>query len=1426
MSQQLSLFAIGDKQTASWTKADPTLLRRKDELAAGGPPGWRPNRLILMNYWHFTYEEFHFVQGRLVLRGANGSGKSTALAAAITLTLDGEKRRERMDTFGGQGRSVAYYLVGPPDGAAGGEFYHQERTAYVVLEFEHGTQRRYASIGVGLYTSRGRPNLDVDFWGFTLDDGRRPGIDFPLWEETADGRIPLTERQLRERVGPGGRVTDRQGEYQNLVNDLLFGMPEEEYDDLLKVLVQLRSPKLNKDIKPSDVCTILTRSLQPLPEGLLARVTRIIEDIDSQQDLLDRTRRNLAAARDLDEKLDRYLNQLAQQAALDYREARATLAEARATLAAAEARLAEAEAELAAVGQRLHQLSAERTRVQGRLEALERSDAFAQEKDLEQVEADRDSAKAALAAAQQGVAQSREALERLAREAQRLTREWAEAVAELRQGLQSLGEQAQAAAWPLAGEALHETGERLADLRLDEPRADSASRLAPVLQLGSGRVQALRAALGTAEAVEKAQAQHKAVQETLRQAEYDRDSAADNLAEAEDRLAEAREAGVEAIHLWRTQLAEPRVAPGELEPLVAAVREYPLNGADLPAVADHTVAPLLRRQQAELERQVRALQGERAECKLRSEALYQELSEWMNRTEAEPPRRPSQAEARQLLAAQSVPAVPLYAACDFRPDLDPTQAAQLEAALEEAGLLDALLVPVPHAAEVERILAGQGLGDRWLQPAPLTGTPTLADYMVPVPGQLDAASVESALRTVAVGAPGDGKPAVIAADGRWQVGPLAGLSTSPRDAAVQFIGAENRRRRREAEIARLRQALEAVQTQEKLLDEALTALAQRIEAMGAAREALRTLDHWESLRRAAGARSQAEAWLKRCQDQVEHHLQTERKAYAELQAARVRWQEALVAAPECRGRTAEAVRELIEATQVLVQGVRYMSDQLTGLRRLQESWTEVEQQRAAAGQRLQADMDAEQAARGRFEQLNQRAEALLERLLGLGVERIRQELAELKGQLACLAEEKERLIGHHAALEEKARQQRADVTQAKQAAAALDAAAARALTGLTERLRAYPTLREHLDRAVSGEEAALACAEELLRYRRTGPEGLRKAIEESQKEAYRYLMQAFEGHKSELAEYAPELEGDLVLFHVMGVRLLPCDLRERLENDYQWQQSVVREKENELYEDFILRQVAGDIRELVGRVKEWRDRVNHLLAERKLTNGEVLSIDWRPKPPDRVTGVDMGRVVELLQQDPDKLPQEQVQELIGHFRSRVEEVRQRERRGEQEQSFADALAEVLDYRLWFDFTLHSRLPGQERQLVTDIKFTARSGAEKSLAMFIPLLTAAYARYDSAAPDAPRLVGLDEAFAGVDEQNTREMFRFLVDLNFSWIMTSEKLWGVSETLPGCATYELVRRGNVVTPIFYLWDGTRRHGSLESALGEVASSRERD
>jgi uncharacterized protein YPO0396 len=351
----------------------------------------------------------------------------------------------------------------------------------------------------------------------------------------------------------------------------------------------------------------------------------------------------------------------------------------------------------------------------------------------------------------------------------------------------------------------------------------------------------------------------------------------------------------------------------------------------------------------------------------------------------------------------------------------------------------------------------------------------------------------------------------------------------------------------------------------------------------------------------------------------------------------------------------------------------------------------------------------------------------------------------------------------------------------------------------------------------AGEER-LAVVQELLRLRRAGPDDLRQKIEESVRTSYNDLIRSYEENRSFLVDFRPEIEDDLLQFRDQGGRLLPHALLRQLEQHRVIQEQLLKDKESQLYEDFILKQAGSAIRERIDRAEAWREQVNGLLENRSLSNGEILSISWRPVMPEPGTPGRPARIVELLRHDVETLTELEILELTDHFRARVAEVRDQDRKNTLEKSFADALKDALDYREWFAFSLHSKIPGMERVELTDVRYGTRSGAEKALAVFIPLLAAAYARFTGAWEDAPKLLGLDEAFAGVDSQNTREMFRFLVDLGFSWIMTSEKLWGVADTLPGCVTYELIRRGPAVTAIFYLWDGTSKCSAIEPLLGE--------
>ena len=111
-----------------------------------------------------------------------------------------------------------------------------------------------------------------------------------------------------------------------------------------------------------------------------------------------------------------------------------------------------------------------------------------------------------------------------------------------------------------------------------------------------------------------------------------------------------------------------------------------------------------------------------------------------------------------------------------------------------------------------------------------------------------------------------------------------------------------------------------------------------------------------------------------------------------------------------------------------------------------------------------------------------------------------------------------------------------------------------------------------------------------------------------------------------------------------------------------------------------------------------------------------------------------------------------------------------------------------------------------------------------MAMYIPLFSAAYSRYSDARPDAPRIISLDEAFAGVDENNIRDMFDLMERLGFNYIINSQALWGDYDTVANLAICELVRPKNAswVTVIRYLWDGKVRRlledRDMNEELGE--------
>ena len=173
-------------------------------------------RIGLINFWLYDDEEFDFYDGKLLLRGSNGTGKSVTMQSFIPVILDGNKSPARLDPFGGTDKHMEAYLLGGIDSEQ-----KEEATAYLYMEVYMEEKEKYITIGMGLHAKKGRP---IDFWGFAIQDGRRVGKDIFLYKNRHD-KIPLTKNELRISLGVENILVETTKDYKKMVNNLLFGFP-------------------------------------------------------------------------------------------------------------------------------------------------------------------------------------------------------------------------------------------------------------------------------------------------------------------------------------------------------------------------------------------------------------------------------------------------------------------------------------------------------------------------------------------------------------------------------------------------------------------------------------------------------------------------------------------------------------------------------------------------------------------------------------------------------------------------------------------------------------------------------------------------------------------------------------------------------------------------------------------------------------------------------------------------------------------------------------------------------------------------------------------------------------------------------------------------------------------------------------------------
>ncbi|MBF6209900.1 TIGR02680 family protein [Nocardia puris] len=1367
-----------------------------------------PTRAGIVNLWDYRDQEFCFADGRLVLRGPNGSGKTKALEVLFPFVLDGRIEPRRLNPFAGEERTMKSNLL-----------YRKQESAYsyVWMEFARGrwADPEVVTVGIGMRATRSSDK--VTRWYFVADG--RVGVDFSLIGP--DDR-PLTRKQLAEQIGTDS-IVDRPVEYRAAIDARMFGLGVQRYDQLINLILTLRRPQLAKNLDPRGLSQALTDGLRPLDEQLILDAARSFSDMEEVGRTLEGLVHADTATRAF---VGVYRKYLAVQAKTDVEQVRGRLdavTHAGTALFAAKALRARREAERTAAEERAEDADRAYEQALTDRETLQRSSAYEGKQQLDDLaDAVRRLETSAAVHADKAL-KARQTLDQRAEEAERArtaVRAAAEALARGEEELRRAAEEA-GITWTAPPE----------DARGDQLTATVRARA----EERDADVRAVRKALVL---MDSALAERTRAERLTERAGQSRESAAAEVAHAEAAVTLARTETAAALRTWWETHREHYGAFGSqlYDALDSALAHV---GSDDAAGA----AEVLAERSEPLLDEIR--QG-RLEAKARAAATAERIAELTAeraRVRAQRDDAPKVPAARADRADR--PGAPLWRLVRFADEVPAEDAAGIEAALEAANLLDAWLCPDGATPADD--------ADIYLVPLPADRRPagrTLADVLVieddtddlSVPRQ----TVSDVLASIALAdstgfATGSTKSdAAVDTSGSFRHGVLLGRHTKP---DAEFIGATARSRRRALRLAELDAAVEEAEAELATARAAEAEAASRLAALTAAAKALPRPTAVTAALRAVSEtaglmRSRAEAAA-----QAEKDLD---QAVTEVAALEKKLRAAAVA-----HRAPRDPREL----DALAAAIRHFETTGTGLLRLRaEHDREREREREGADRHDEARDLAEafaeeaEAARAGYEEQLRKLETLRE-ALGASAADIDHELEQARQRIeAARAEQKAARKAANQAIEA--------VGDAEAAYRTAHESLGTALTEVLADVRGLaPYARPDLLSLLGADtecrwpagEAAWSTPEQLLyRIAQAGPEQTPQvlpgevahlfesldtatssvrageAARKSTRSAVTAALQEFDAALSASGrDYRLQWDAadglTVVQVHDEHGAAALADFADRVDRARHDQEQLLTDAERRILEDALLTGLAQQIHERTGDARELIAKMGAEMKQRRMSSGNTIGVHW--VLADHLS--DAARAVcKLLDRDASALAPEDLAAIRAHFAAEIRSARA----AHPERSYPEILAATLDYRTWrvFSFTLISG-DGSEDKL-TVARHSALSGGEQSVSLHLPLFAAAHVMLDSADPQAPRLLALDEAFAGVDDNGRSELLSLSVQFDLDLFMTGYDLWITYPHVPGCAHYDLAHSTaeNTVSATLLVWDSgdllAEHDGSdLTAALG---------
>lgn len=1385
------------------------------ELPTAKRERWQPIRGGLLNLYLYDYEEFRYENGHLILRGNNGTGKSRVMALQLPFLFDGQLAASRVEPDADPSKRMDWNLLMGR---------HNERLGYTWIEFgrlgdvalngknegltshvpwsagangngngkadgngrysRDDQSQQFVTLGCGLSATKGSGMRDP--WFFITD--QRIGEDLFLQSEAGHA---LSRSALIEAIGDRGRVYTTAKEYRQAIDEKLFDLGKQRYDAMVDLLIQLRKPQLSRHLDEKMLAGVLGEALPPPSEQMIVDVADSFRGLESDRTDLTRFRSARDGVDSFLKTYKQYAGVAARRRAADVRQSHNRYESASKDLRQSEKDHATATELLLNATTELRLLDIRKGELDSQIEALRADPKMRSADTIRQAD---DDEKQAAKDLQEAVQNTKTASERLAqrKKAQLETRQDAEKqLKTTREVYRRSIVSAEACDLKakhddsFAGLALHLDGS------IDGPCDISAVRR----ELESVSDKRIR----SVEQLKKLNVALSNAERDFTLAKHDRDDkqrgvehAVENERLAEDRRQNAVQDFLGSYEMWRRESEELTMPPSE--DLVGIVEEWsqrideasPLTTTI--RLAERDARESLNAAKVHLQQEINALDAERSEA----EQLLQKLQHGFQ----EPPLLPIGVDA---VARSERPGAPFWSLVDFSETSSPEHRANIEAALESSGILNAWVTPegsvlTSDFADV-LLCATDGHGvdsDKTLRHAlspdkrRVEGTGTVSDDVI-----------AALLKRIGYGQ--QDSTVWISADGRWRNGPLYGRRNKD---TAQFIGPEAREAYRVRRLQEVQDRLRRIGDDSRKLDLQRLKLDEKSAAID---EQVRSMPADTAIRAAATALTIA------AQKSIES-----RKALTAAELVVVERRASTDAAREARDLSA---RDL---------GLFSWVDQLEELERhtlayqrvLAELWPSVShfeslrnQCVAAATALNEAEKDVTLFSEKEHEHRARHAKALqrlktLQETIGVEAAQILRELSEA----SALRDKTSNEIKEAQAKEKEAGQQVARMEErinSKRQVIGDETERRRQSCAAFQQLCALGLLKTATGESPDDTPSAWSVSRTVDVARHTesslsqtnSDDAAWDRIQETVTARVQDLNTALSQHS-----FTSSLVTSDGLYRVtvpyQGRDRSINELRDLLSEEVDQRQLVLDEREREIIENHLIGEVATKLHEQIHQAHRLVDKMNDEIQKRPMSTGMTLKFDW--KPDEELSGGIVEMCKKLLAATGTWSPAER--SAIGRYlQDHIKEVRNSRESG----TWHEHLAEALDYRRWHRFWVMRKQETGWKRLTKRTHGTG-SGGEKAVALTIPQFAAAAAHYSSARSDAPRLILLDEAFVGIDPDMRGKCMELIKVFDLDFMLTSEIEWGCYATLPGVAIHQLSTRSgfDAVFLTRWIWNGKRR------------------